>query len=556
MPAISEADVQTQIKGVIQIFEYARKFASVTSTYNWIDLETTLITNFTGDFVSQLSSALSGARSTLNSLLLSARNCLDPLLRTYAQTLGVPETDSQSALTRIKDDYITNNKRITSRLFVFGSPAAGSNTGNGTIYRYNIDEDSLMIENQTPDSKVAECVFDSTSGVEKHEEVFEFRGGTAAKDILRISGSGRKARIAAISARDSLNFIKNPSFSQSTPSGVTASPTEITNWTSDITVNGTNYETVGGATATEGTEIYRKIPGETTPLALRCKANAFVLSQNIEYPNRAKFNRNTPVFFQVAFRRILSADGTLTIQLGSKTASATISSISNNAWGTLRLGLTTNENWYKNFNQAALTVKIQRSGGSAGSVDIDDVLLCEMDNFDGSWYSVVGGTTQFKIKDKFSWTDNEYSSTYSGIGANGQIQSWIWKMYGRYLPSIPTAPVSGVTAVDGGAGAMAAGTYKYKVSFVDANGIESNLNATETSITQGASKQVSLSAIPTGTATGITKRKIYRTTSVGSTFKLLTTINDNSTTTYADNTVDASLGADAGTQQTMFADPV
>jgi hypothetical protein len=42
---------------------------------------------------------------------------------------------------------------------------------------------------------------------------------------------------------------------------------------------------------------------------------------------------------------------------------------------------------------------------------------------------------------------------------------------------------------------------------------------------------------------GTTSRKVYRTTVGGATFKLLTTIADNVTTTYADNTADGSLGA-------------
>lgn len=51
-------------------------------------------------------------------------------------------------------------------------------------------------------------------------------------------------------------------------------------------------------------------------------------------------------------------------------------------------------------------------------------------------------------------------------------------------------------------------------------------------------------------AAGTTQRKLYRTAVGGSAFKLVATINDNTTTTYADNTSDASLGADipAGSQ--------
>jgi hypothetical protein len=55
---------------------------------------------------------------------------------------------------------------------------------------------------------------------------------------------------------------------------------------------------------------------------------------------------------------------------------------------------------------------------------------------------------------------------------------------------------------------------------------------------------VPLSAIPTGPS-GVTSRKLYRRFNGSGTFKLVTTIANNSTTTYNDSTANASLGADA-----------
>lgn len=95
-----------------------------------------------------------------------------------------------------------------------------------------------------------------------------------------------------------------------------------------------------------------------------------------------------------------------------------------------------------------------------------------------------------------------------------------------------------------GAGNLSAGLYKYKVTLVNATG-ETNggtANAGTTVVDPGVDGQVALSAIPTG-ATGTTARKIYRTTAGGSTYKLLATIDDNTTTTHIDNVADASLGA-------------
>ncbi len=128
--------------------------------------------------------------------------------------------------------------------------------------------------------------------------------------------------------------------------------------------------------------------------------------------------------------------------------------------------------------------------------------------------------------------------------------------------STSTYPIGGVphpaTACVGalagaGAGNVDDGTHSYKVTFVTAEGetdpnIKSNVVTVADKATDG---QVNLTSIPLGPTSGgptVTDRKIYRTVA-GDTgnWKLLTTIADNTTTTYTDNTADAGLGADAPT---------
>ncbi|MBI1856885.1 hypothetical protein HYS01_01295, partial [Candidatus Saccharibacteria bacterium] len=102
----------------------------------------------------------------------------------------------------------------------------------------------------------------------------------------------------------------------------------------------------------------------------------------------------------------------------------------------------------------------------------------------------------------------------------------------------PTAPTVAVNATAGNLN----GAYQYRVSYVTALG--ETETGTASAVVNPASQQVNLSAIPTSSDTSVTARKIYRTTSGGNTFlmKLVTTINDNTTTTYTDNIADGSLG--------------
>lgn len=112
----------------------------------------------------------------------------------------------------------------------------------------------------------------------------------------------------------------------------------------------------------------------------------------------------------------------------------------------------------------------------------------------------------------------------------------------------PGAPTVAVNATAGNLN----GAYLYKVTlctgYVDGDGTvridtETNGGTTSASVSP-ASQQVNLTAIPVGPA-GTVARRIYRTAAGGAdgTQKLVTTILDNSTTAYTDNTADGSRGA-------------
>lgn len=106
------------------------------------------------------------------------------------------------------------------------------------------------------------------------------------------------------------------------------------------------------------------------------------------------------------------------------------------------------------------------------------------------------------------------------------------------------------------AGNVDNGVHRYLATFVTADGETQagTVSATVTVADKTVNGKVELSAIPLGGA-AVTSRKLYRTTAGGSTYLLLATIADNTTTTYTDNTADASLGAGAPSVNTT-ADPM
>lgn len=106
------------------------------------------------------------------------------------------------------------------------------------------------------------------------------------------------------------------------------------------------------------------------------------------------------------------------------------------------------------------------------------------------------------------------------------------------------------------AGNVDDGAHRYLLTFVTADG-ETQAGTVSSSVTvadKTVNGQVALTAIPIGGPL-VTARKIYRTAAGGSTYMLLATIADNTTTTYTDNIADSALGVGAPSANTT-SDPL
>ena len=114
-----------------------------------------------------------------------------------------------------------------------------------------------------------------------------------------------------------------------------------------------------------------------------------------------------------------------------------------------------------------------------------------------------------------------------------------------------TAPNSMGASTSGTAGANGAqtGDVNYRVTYVNSYVVEGDVSPATTTLTLASTATVSLSALPLApTSFGVAARRVYRR-DAGTTgsYKLVGTINDNTTTTYLDSTPTASLGAVAPT---------
>jgi hypothetical protein len=135
------------------------------------------------------------------------------------------------------------------------------------------------------------------------------------------------------------------------------------------------------------------------------------------------------------------------------------------------------------------------------------------------------------------WAYNDYLNLLTGamqdqlITVQGTIQS-------KALGGAPTAPTLAVNT----GGSVDVGAHTYAITFVSANG-ETKAGTTAAATTTSGNQTIALTSISTGPA-GTSARKIYRS-KVGTTSPLflVTTLNDNSTTSYNDSVADSTLPA-------------
>ena len=99
------------------------------------------------------------------------------------------------------------------------------------------------------------------------------------------------------------------------------------------------------------------------------------------------------------------------------------------------------------------------------------------------------------------------------------------------------------TLVEDATGNVTAGNHKYMVTFVTALGETETGTGSNTITADATHTKVNLTSIPVSSDYRVTSRNIYRTIATSPTYhyKLLTTIANNTETTYQDNTADGSL---------------
>jgi hypothetical protein len=423
------ADVWGRFKYVVTLLNELDK-SMRTNTGAYSTLYDLIPPQIDGDYLPGVLGPLSVQRAALSSLL-SPQKLKDigtAFALEFGRVLGCPETNPAEIMRRVRiymAELSPAAQTLNRREMTFGSlTAGGSNTGTGTIHRVSTDEYGYPIENVMPDLLTFKIVQDQNS-VNKHEEVFEVRGGDPDRDYLVTeTGSGIVDTLTCKSARDTESYLTNPSFTSYSGSGATL---DFTGWT------------LSSATVFEAsTTTYKGYVGESTGYSIKFIGNGNFYQEPTE-DRQTKFDSSVPWFFGFPLYRGSSCDGTLTVQLGGITRDITISSLSDSAWTYCTLPASLGQsNWYRAWKADSPDIKFTLASWTTGYLLVDDLCLVPMKRIGGHYYTAVGGATSFLCDDYFTIT-NALEST------RAKIAYWAWRLG---WPNFPTATGAGEVITD------------------------------------------------------------------------------------------------------------
>jgi hypothetical protein len=169
---------------------------------------------------------------------------------------------------------------------------------------------------------------------------------------------------------------------------------------------------------------------------------------------------------------------------------------------------------------------------------------------DGGPYLKMGGASDGFELDNATYLYNDTNDTGAGGAAIPAVSTAVFRQVS--LSAIPVSSDPGITkrniyrtAVGGTQLKLVATINDNTTTTYSDNLADGSLGANVPTSSTALYNRAALSSIAVG-PTGTTARKLYRNTvAAPSTFKLLATLADNTTTTYTDSTADASLGATA-----------
>jgi hypothetical protein len=404
----SKSELWTQLLNSVKIIDKFNAFC-VANTPNYLSLEETFVESFVGNHVNQTSAGLQGFRNTLSGLMKSTQPSSRIIIELAKIGYASINTSVSACLDDIYSGMIAATETVSSRAFTFGAvTAGGSNVGSGVVYRLTKDKENLDLEACHAAAGITkiEITKDFASGRTKGNEEGEVYGSGVAKTDELEPGTAPPNSVVLTSKTAADGLIKNAGFESY--SG--AAPTiDFSDWTLSTAAN---------------------FDVETTTIARGSAAIEFVDNANIlQYLDGVTIDVSKPIFVRVLFNRQAACDGTLTVRLGTQTESVALAA--QTGWTALTLGVGTSiKGWYDTYKEDysgnGIRFQISLASRTTGTLLIDEIIVAQPTAYDGKWYMLVSGATDFSKDDFWTFTDT--------VANTGRTQYWLSRLYGKYLP--------------------------------------------------------------------------------------------------------------------------
>lgn len=442
MPSPTVAECFTQAGLALKFLNEVERLGH-TLTPNLADIEDALVAAIEGEFTPSLVAAIRRARAQVHAAATSpdaAAAVWAPVIADALRTAGLtPQADPVAMLADLRRYMAEAPIHIKARDITYGSPSAGSNTGNGSLLRCTVDKFGYPLPTG-PEAKRARVEEDATGGtgsVRPYGESLVLYGSPPARDNLAaFAGSGFAVAIPSLHPL-SARLIRNPGFDTSPVSSDDTSPsstTAISGWVIGNSASNIKMRSSGALQ-------FGGYPGEpATKWSVEFEASDSLAQTIAEESPGVAFSRDVPYVVAVRWKRLASATGNLTLALGTSSTTATIGSATNDQWNLLYLPLT-EDVYYEQFKESSLDLTITVASLATGTVVVDHVVVAPMALVDGTFYAAVSGSTPWLVGDSYTWTDSE--------AGRAILAFWLWIAFGAagYLPSVEDA--TEVTAAGG-----------------------------------------------------------------------------------------------------------
>lgn len=449
MATPTKAENWTQIQNYVALIDSNTNWANSNSP-NYLGLEDTLQQSLEGQHSADINNYLRAWRNEINSRYTSHRAPLLTLFKELAKfgySLSIEGKSDREILVDIAAAMDDASETVKNRAMTYGSiSAGGSNVGSATIYRCTKDVHGNDLEIAVSGTVRADVTRDKNTGAVQGSELVTFRGnGNVRVDAIQFASSTNEVLrdVALINSGSSSSLVRDGGFSGlETSSSFTKE--EQTNWT-------LNDKTLWER---DTTEFFRYKAGDGAKkngvgVSLVAKSGTSDVSF-FQYIGRTRVSFKKDVPYILVVRVMVdntNTDGTLTIRLGSQTATLDLATLGANAYADVVIG-TDEKGYFENFKEnwtsadgQDLGVRVGCSVASrsvAGKIFFSEIVMAEGRLFNGVYYvpfagqNAGGSDVDALVGDTYSWADSSSNT--------GRIQTTSAELLGFSFPHTSGTP--------------------------------------------------------------------------------------------------------------------